>query len=245
MTEARGVNFKGLSKSFDGKAMILNRLDVNIPAGQFTALLGPSGCGKTTLLRLLAGFDQPTEGEIKIGDTVVAGPGQFIQPEKRNIGMVFQNYAVWPHMTVFENIAFPLKMRKLPRAEIKSVVEEQMARVKLDGLGHRKPSELSGGQQQRVALARALAQSPQILLLDEPLSNLDPHLREQMRHEIRRLQQLLGMTAIIVTHDWKDAGTMCDQIIVLNHGKVEQAGTPEDLRLNPKTDLVRNLISHS
>jgi len=234
-------------KSFAGGKRVLDDVSLDLPSGQFSGLLGPSGCGKTTLLRILAGLDKPDAGAVSLDEfpmldiNLESGKGLFVLPEKRNIGMVFQNYAVWPHMTVFDNVAFPLRMRKASNAEIAKEVPQALATVLLTGLEKRRPNELSGGQQQRVALARSLVQKPRLLLLDEPLSNLDAHLRDLMRKEIRQIQRALGITAVIVTHDWEDASKICDRVVVLNNGRIEQTGTPADLLANPSSEFVRQL----
>ena len=197
MSEIKLVNVK---KSF-GKVEVLKGFTETFADGEFITLLGPSGCGKTTMLRLIAGFDRPTSGEIWIGGTPVSTEEEFVPPEKRGLGMVFQSYAVWPHMNVFKNVAYPLKLRKVPKDEIREKVQQMLAVVNMEELEERMPDELSGGQQQRVALARALIAEPEVLLLDEPLSNLDAKLRESMRREIKELQKRLGISIIYVTHD--------------------------------------------
>lgn len=238
------IDFKNINKSFESGKMILNDLSFSLPSGKFSGLLGPSGCGKTTLLRIIAGLDAPNSGKIQIGSDVFVDSEKkfFLEPEKRNVGMVFQSYAVWPHMNVFENIAFPLRIRKLSKERIHDEVSKAIKTVRLDGLEKRAPSALSGGQQQRVALARALVQKPRLLLLDEPLSNLDASLRESMRSEIRQLQVDLGLTAIIVTHDWADARNLCDSIVVMSEGKIVQQSSPVDLAANPASPFVSRLI---
>ncbi len=242
-----------LEKSY-GKHKILHSISFEIKSGQFLSLLGPSGSGKTTILRCIAGLERPdytgaSDSHIKIGPREVSGQisnqttkkKEFIPPEKRNLGMVFQNYAVWPHLNVYENVAFPLKMKAKTTSsptsfgEVKEKTMKAIECVKLTGLEKRYAFELSGGQQQRVALARALAMSPEILLLDEPLSNLDALLREELGAEIRRLQQKLGLTTILVTHDQKEALTLSDQVIILNGGKIDALGTPEELYAKPPT----------
>ncbi len=228
---------RGLTKRF-GKLEVVSRASFEIEQGELFTLLGPSGCGKTTLLRLIAGFYAPDEGEIRFDDRVVnAGP-----PHDRGIGMVFQNYALWPHMTVFDNVAYGLKLQKLPSAEIRSRVEGVLDKVKLGGLGDRFPGQLSGGQQQRVALARALVLNPRILLLDEPLSNLDAKIRIQVRAEIRKLQKELGITTIYVTHDQEEALTLSDRILVFNKGEILQVGPPKALYERPANRFVADFI---
>jgi iron(III) transport system ATP-binding protein len=199
---------------------VLNQLDLHIDAGSVVALLGPSGCGKSTLLRLLAGLAQPAQGEIFFGDRRVAKAGWSLPPEARDIGMVFQDYALWPHMTVAQNVAFPLKMRQIPRRDIGTRVAQALSRVGLSDFADRKPAGLSGGQQQRVALARAIVAEPRVLLFDEPLSNLDSELRESLCHEMATLLRQLGTTAIYVTHDRREAELLADRIVHLSAGSV-------------------------
>ncbi len=240
MTSVRIVK---LVKKF-GNVIAVNNIDLEVRDGEFMTLLGPSGCGKTTTLRCVAGLEVPTSGEIYLGDRLVSAPakGIHIPPEKRNIGMVFQNYAVWPHMTVFDNVAYPLKIRKLPKEEIKSRVRRVLELVKLEGLENRYPFQLSGGQQQRVALARALVMEPEVLLLDEPLSNLDAKLREEMRFEIKEIQRRVGITVIYVTHDQAEAMAMSDRIAVMNAGKIQQVGTPYEIYRRPANSFVAGFI---
>ncbi|MBS1985495.1 MAG: ABC transporter ATP-binding protein [Bdellovibrionales bacterium] len=236
------IVIQNLTKTF-ASAPVLKNLNFELRSGEFSGLLGPSGCGKTTLLRILAGLESPTSGSIKVNGEVFVdtAAGIRMEPEARNVGMVFQSYAVWPHMNVFENVAFPLRIRKVPNTQLRAEVLAALAAVKLDGLDQRMPAQLSGGQQQRVALARALVQKPKLLLLDEPLSNLDANLRATMRTEIRRLQREFKMTAIIVTHDWKDASELCDQLAILNGGALEQTGSPAEILARPASDFVRSL----
>ncbi len=240
MTSVRIVK---LVKKF-GNVVAVDHIDLEIKDGEFMTLLGPSGCGKTTTLRCVAGLEVPTEGEIYLGDKLVSAPakGIHVPPEKRNIGMVFQNYAVWPHMTVFDNIAYPLKIRKLPKEEIRARVRRVLELVKLEGLENRYPHQLSGGQQQRVALARALVMEPEVLLLDEPLSNLDAKLREEMRFEIKEIQRRVGITVIYVTHDQAEAMAMSDRIAVMNAGKIQQVGTPYEIYRRPANSFVAGFI---
>lgn len=221
------VKLEHLYKRF-GNVTAVGDFNLDVKDGEFISFLGPSGCGKTTTLRMIAGFERPTEGSIILGDTVVssASEGLFMAPEKRDIGMVFQSYAVWPHMTVAENVAYPLKIQGVSKAERDRRVEEALKMVHLDQYGRRYPNQLSGGQQQRVALARALIAHPGLLLLDEPLSNLDAKLRESMRFEISTLQKELGITVIYVTHDQSEAMTMSDRIVVMNGGEIQQIGRP-------------------
>src|SRR6202022_3941793 len=201
-------------------------IDLEIKEGEVMALLGPSGCGKTTTLQLLAGFLKPDSGEIRVGDRLLSSPRSVVAPERRNMSLIFQSYAVWPHKTVAQNVAYGLEIRKTSKDEIAKRVQGVLDRVKLGHLAHRYPAELSGGQQQRVALARALVVEPQVLLLDEPLSNLDANLREEMRFEIRRLHDETGITMVYVTHDQTEAMVVADRIAVMNLGRVEQVGQP-------------------
>ncbi|NBX76757.1 MAG: ABC transporter ATP-binding protein, partial [Proteobacteria bacterium] len=233
------VTLDSISKTY-GSQTIIPPLSLNIKTGEFLSLLGPSGCGKTTLIRMIAGLETPTEGKVIIGEeTVFDSSSQlFVPPERRNLGMVFQSYALWPHLTVFENIAFPLRCRKVPTAEIELQVETALEQVQLAGMGKRKPNELSGGQQQRVALARALVARPKVLLLDEPLSNLDTNLREEMCEQIAKLKGQFPMTMIYVTHDQNEAVRLSDRIAILNKGKIEQLGTVQEMRTSPKTEFV-------
>ncbi|PEH83303.1 ABC transporter ATP-binding protein [Burkholderia gladioli] len=210
---------RGLRQRF-GAHTVLDGIDLDVPAGTTLALLGPSGCGKSTLLKLLAGLLQPDEGAVQFGDQIVAEPGHCLPPEARELGMVFQDYALWPHLTVAGNVAFPLEMRRVPRAERAAAVAQALERVGLGGLGARRPSALSGGQQQRVALARAIVARPRVLLFDEPLSNLDPPLRASLALEIRELLAQLGTTAVYVTHDRAEADTLAHRIVELAQGRV-------------------------
>ncbi len=215
---------------------VLKDLDLTIKKGECFTLLGPSGCGKTVLIRLIAGHEVPDSGKIVIDDTVVAdnATGEYIPPERRGLGIVFQDYAVWPHMTVYENIAYPLKMEKRPKDEIDKLVMDMIDVVGMHGLDKRLPSELSGGQQQRVALARALVADPSVMLLDEPLSNLDANLREEMRFEIKALQRKFGITVLYVTHDQEVALAISDRIAIMDsEGKIRQIGTPYEIFEEP------------
>jgi iron(III) transport system ATP-binding protein len=235
-----GVRIEGLAKAY-GSHRVHAGLDLEVTEGQCFTLLGPSGCGKTVLMRLLAGFEAVDAGRILIGDTVVADAarGIHVAPNERGIGMVFQDYAVWPHMTVFDNIAYPLKIGRVPDGELRSRTEEAIAQVGLTGLASRLPSQLSGGQQQRVALARALVSKPQLLLLDEPLNNLDANLREEMRFEIKELQQRLGITVLYVTHDQEIALAIADRMAVMDgNGRPRQSGTPDELFDHPGDSYV-------
>jgi putative spermidine/putrescine transport system ATP-binding protein len=216
-------------------------VSLSVADGEFLVLLGPSGCGKTTTLRMVAGFIEPTAGQVKLAGTDVT----LLPPWKRNTGMVFQSYALFPHLTVAQNVAFGLEMRKVAKAEMTKRVEEALALVRLAGLGARLPRQLSGGQQQRVALARALAIRPDVLLLDEPLSNLDAKLRQEVRVEIRELQRQLGLTTVMVTHDQEEALTMADRLVVMNEGSVQQVGTQRDLYERPATRFVAGFVGRT
>jgi iron(III) transport system ATP-binding protein len=238
------ITIRGLSKSYagaDGPAAV-GDLSLDIADGQFVTLLGPSGCGKTTTLRLIAGFIAPDAGTIHAGDRLVSSPGNVMPPEERGMGMVFQNYAVWPHKTVFENIVFGLKLRKVSAREARARVENVLALVNLTGLEGRLPSELSGGQQQRVALARSLVVEPGILLLDEPLSNLDAKLRERMRVELKELQRRTGITFVYVTHDQAEALALSDKIAVIHGGRLMQFGTPREVYGRPASRAVADFM---
>ena len=235
------VTLKHIVKSF-GDSVVVQDVNEVIRDGEFVTLLGPSGCGKTTILRMIAGFEKPTSGEIWFDDRLICGGKTFVPPEKRGIGMVFQSYAVWPHMTVFDNVAYPLAIQKTPKEEIRARVEKALGLMHLEKYAQRLPSQLSGGQQQRVALARALVAEPRLLLLDEPLSNLDAKLRESMRFEIKRLQKALGITVIYVTHDQTEAMAMSDRIFVLNRGGLQQAGSPEEIYNHPVNPFVADFL---
>jgi len=231
------IGVHNLTKRF-GPLAVVNGVDFSIEEGELFTLLGPSGCGKTTLLRLIAGFYAPDDGDVRFDDRVV----NDLPPHERGIGMVFQNYALWPHMTVFQNVAYGLKLRKVDHAQIEQRVHAVLEKVKLGGLDKRYPGQLSGGQQQRVALARALVLNPRILLLDEPLSNLDAKIRIQVRAEIRKLQKELGITTVYVTHDQEEALTLSDRIAVFNQGKVLQVGPPKALYERPANRFVADFI---
>jgi len=243
MQDIHGV---GLVKRF-GRVAAVDRLTFHAKAGEFLTLLGPSGCGKTTTLRLIAGLERPDAGAIHLGDRLLssAESGVFVPPERRGMGMVFQSYAVWPHMTVFENVAFPLQELRVPRREIRERVLTILDTVGLGGLAERHAPMLSGGQQQRVALARALVSNPEVLLLDEPLSNLDARLREDMRFELRDMQARLGITSIFVTHDQAEAMTLSDHIIVMNRGQLEQEGSPREVYERPRTQFVMDFLGRA
>lgn len=229
------IKVEGVAKGY-GKHQVLQNLDIAIKKGECFTLLGPSGCGKTVLIRLIAGHEVPDAGKIIIDETVVADSetGEYIPPERRGLGIVFQDYAVWPHMTVFENIAYPLKMEKRPKEEINELVMKMIEVVGMKGLDKRLPSELSGGQQQRVALARALVADPSVMLLDEPLSNLDANLREEMRFEIKALQRKFGITVLFVTHDQEVALAISDRLAIMDaKGKIRQIGNPYEIFEKP------------
>jgi iron(III) transport system ATP-binding protein len=239
------VTVSDLTKSFetlDGRADALQGLSFDVAPGEFYTLLGPSGCGKSTTLRCIAGLERPDSGEIIIGDKTVASSTVFIPPNERPIGMVFQSYAIWPHMTVFKNVAFPLKQQKVPKRERERQVMEALSMVHMENLAHRPAPYLSGGQQQRVALARALVSKPQVLLLDEPLSNLDAKLREELRLEIKDLLKRLGITALYVTHDQAEALAMSDRIAVMLSGRILQEAPPKELYLRPSAKFVAQFV---
>ena len=235
------VNIQNVTKAF-GDNVVLREFNATFRDGEFITLLGPSGCGKTTMLRIIAGFEKPTAGEVFIDGTLVSGGKTFVPPEKRGIGMVFQSYAVWPHMNVFDNVAYPLTIRHAPKAEVKASVERVLGIVHLSQYAERFPSQLSGGQQQRVALARALVAEPKLLLLDEPLSNLDAKLRESMRFEIKEIQRKLGITVVYVTHDQTEAMTMSDRIFLINRGEIQQCGTPQEIYNSPVNQFVADFL---
>ncbi len=237
------VNIDHVYKRF-GKVTAVGDFNLQVKDGEFVSLLGPSGCGKTTTLRMVAGFERATEGSISIGDSVVSDikKGIFMPPEKRDIGMVFQSYAVWPHMTVFQNVEYPLKIQKIDKETRIKRVREMLDLVHLGEYETRYPNQLSGGQQQRVSLARALVANPSLLLLDEPLSNLDAKLRESMRFEISALQKRLGITVIYVTHDQSEAMTMSDRIVVMSMGLVQQIGKPYDIYTHPSNKMVADFV---
>src|SRR3984893_15126521 len=238
------VELKGLTKRY-GNTAVVDHVSLHIEHGHLVCLLGPSGCGKTTTLRLIAGFIEPSGGEILVGDRLISSPALTLPPERRNMSMIFQSYALWPHMTVTENIVYGLKLRKMDRDAIGKKLDAILATTRLAPLAQRYPGELSGGQQQRVALARALIVEPETLLLDEPLSNLDANLREEMRFEVRRLHDAYRYTTIYVTHDQSEAMTTADVIAVMNAGKIEQAGSPEDIYERPRSEFVARFIGAS
>jgi len=234
------VELRGITKKYDDVTVVDN-ISLEVNEGEFLSFLGPSGCGKTTTLRMIAGFEEPTKGSVYIkGKLVNEEP-----PYMRNIGMVFQNYALFPHKTVYNNIAYGLKMRKVGKKEIKQRVEESLDVVRLSGFGDRRPDQLSGGQQQRVALARALVIRPDVLLLDEPLSNLDAKLRKEMRIETKRIQKAVGLTAIYVTHDQTEALAMSDRIAIIERGRIVQLGVPKDIYEHPQGSFVASFVGES
>ena len=237
---------EGLSKNFGGKG-IVSDVSLELRHGEIIALLGPSGCGKTTTLRMVAGLAQPDRGEIRHRDRVLVSTakGIHLPPEKRHVGMVFQSYALWPHMTVRENVSYPLRLRKRPRDEIKSRVDAVLGLIGLRDLGDRLVPQLSGGQQQRVALARALVYEPALMLFDEPFSNLDAQLRTQMRLELKTLRRSVAMTGFFVTHDQTEALSIADRIAIMNGGRIEQIGTPVEVYQKPATRFVRDFLGQA
>jgi iron(III) transport system ATP-binding protein len=239
-----GIAIRGLRKHY-GDTVAVNSIDLDVEPGEVMALLGPSGCGKTTTLQLLAGFLRPDAGEIVVAGQRLSSPAGVVPPERRNMSLIFQSYAVWPHKTVAENTAFGLRVRRVPRSEIGRRVDEVLRTVRLEHLADRYPGELSGGQQQRVALARALVVQPETLLLDEPLSNLDANLREEMRFEIRRLHDQTGITMVYVTHDQAEAMVTADRIAVMNGGRIEQVASPYDVYERPATEFVAAFIGRT
>nr|WP_255569534.1 ABC transporter ATP-binding protein [Neoroseomonas alba] len=238
------MTLSGLTKAY-GRLTVVDSVDLTLEEGEFVSLLGPSGCGKTTTLRMIAGFVDPTGGSIAVDGTVLSAPGAVVPPERRGMSMIFQSYAIWPNMTVEENVAFGLKLRKLTREETRRRVGEILEVVQLSHLAHRYPAELSGGQQQRVALARAIVVKPAVLLLDEPLSNLDANLREEMRFEIRRLHDEFRITTVYVTHDQAEAMATSDRIAVMNAGRIEQVDAPHLLYTRPRTRFVAGFVGRT
>ncbi len=234
------VQFKGILKKF-GKVLAVEKTDLDIEEGSLVTLLGPSGCGKTTLLRMVAGLETPTEGDIFIKGKRI----NDVPIHQRNLGMIFQNYALFPHKSIYDNVAFGLKYRKIPKEEIREKVLRALEMVRLPGVEKRMPGQLSGGQQQRIALARAIVIEPDVLLMDEPLSALDENLREDMRREIDNLQQMLGVTTIFVTHDQREALSMSDKIVVMKNGKKQQEGVPEEVYNRPANHFVADFLGHS
>ena len=235
------VRFSGIQKTYDGEHLVVKNLDLDIKKGEFITLLGPSGSGKTTTLMMLAGFEVPTQGEIYLADR----PIKNMPPHKRDIGMVFQNYALFPHLTIEENVAFPLSVRKTSKAETQERVKAALRMIKMETLAQRRPGQLSGGQQQRVALARALVFNPQLVLMDEPLGALDKRLREQMQLEIKQLHETMGITVVYVTHDQSEALTMSDRIAVFNDGIVQQIDRPDALYERPVNSFVANFVGEN
>jgi iron(III) transport system ATP-binding protein len=234
---------RGIRKQFS-EVVALDGVDLLPEDGEFITILGPSGCGKTTLLRIIAGFEVPDDGEVRMNGHVVSNGarGIIVPPERRELGMVFQTYAIWPHMTVEQNVGYPLRLRGRSRATLRQRTAEVIELVGLGGMERRLPSQLSGGQQQRVALARALAPQPALLLLDEPLSNLDAKLRERMRRELRLIQQKVGITTVLVTHDQAEAIELSDRIFVMSNGRVQQNGPPETIYRRPSNEFVANFV---
>lgn len=235
------VSFRGVQKSYDGESLIVKDLNLDIRKGEFLTLLGPSGSGKTTSLMMLAGFETPTAGEIQLAGRAINN----VPPHKRDIGMVFQNYALFPHMTVAENLAFPLSVRGMSKTDVSERVKRALSMVQLDAFGGRYPAQLSGGQQQRVALARALVFEPQLVLMDEPLGALDKQLREHMQMEIKHIHQRLGVTVVYVTHDQGEALTMSDRVAVFHQGEIQQIAPPAELYEHPRNSFVANFIGEN
>jgi len=235
------VKFDKVDKSYDGKVLVVKGLNLDIAEGEFITMLGPSGSGKTTCLMMLAGFETPTNGEIYLEGNPISN----IPPHKRGIGMVFQNYALFPHMTVYENLAFPLRVRKFSKDETDKKVEKALSMVSLSGFGNRMPGQLSGGQQQRVAVARALVFDPAVVLMDEPLGALDKNLRESMQYEIKHIHESIGVTVVYVTHDQSEALTMSNRIAVFNDGKVQQLSSPDKLYEEPVNSFVAEFIGEN
>ena len=238
MQSAPHVEFRGVSKTYDGRTMVVQDLDLRVQEGEFFTLLGPSGSGKTTCLMMLAGFEAPSSGEIRLSGRSV----QHLPPRKRGIGVVFQNYALFPHMTVRRNLAFPLEVRGISAASRRQRIRQALEVVRLDGFEDRRPAELSGGQQQRVAIARALVFNPSLVLMDEPLGALDRRLREEMQFEIRRMQQDLGVTVVYVTHDQQEAMAMSSRVAVFHRGQIQQVAAPETLYEEPEREFVASFI---
>jgi len=236
-----GVTVSGLTKRY-GEIVAVDDLSMDFEKGTLTTLLGPSGCGKTTTLRCIAGLEKPDKGEVAIGDATVFSQEANVPPEKRKVGIVFQSYAIWPHMTVFDNIAFPLKIRHASRQDTDQKVKKVMDLVRLTGLSDRPATQVSGGQQQRIALARALVFDPEVLLLDEPLSNLDASLRDVVRVEVREIQRSLGITTIYVTHDQVEALSISDKVVVMRAGRVMAVGTPKEVYTRPPNEFVASFV---
>ncbi len=236
-----GLEFTGVTRRF-GALTAVDGVSLTVAEGEFLALLGPSGCGKTTLLRLVAGFERPDAGEVRIGDAVMAGPGIMVPPERRHIGMVFQSYALWPHMTVWRNVAYPLEVQGVRRAEAAERVARALLAVGMQDLGDRRPAALSGGQRQRVALARCLVMAPRIVLLDEPLANLDVHLRASLQAELGAFHRAAGATTLFVTHDQAEALALADRVAVMDRGRLVQVSRPETLYREPATAMVAGFV---
>ena len=235
------VRFEKIDKSYDGKELVVKNLNLNISEGEFLTLLGPSGSGKTTTLMMLAGFENPTSGEIYLDSKPISS----ITPHKRGIGMVFQNYALFPHMTVYENLAFPLRVRKISNEEIEKKINKALSMVSLNTFENRMPNQLSGGQQQRVAVARALVFEPKLVLMDEPLGALDKNLRESMQYELKHIHESLGVTVVYVTHDQGEALTMSNRIAVFNEGYIQQLSSPDELYERPNNSFVAKFIGEN
>jgi len=235
------VRFIEVQKSYDGETLVVKNLNLDVARGEFLTLLGPSGSGKTTCLLMLAGFEPATHGEITLDGRAINN----MPPHKREIGMVFQNYALFPHMTVEENLAFPLQVRRIPKPQIRDKIRSALGMVRLEGFEHRRPGQLSGGQQQRVAVARALVFDPKLVLMDEPLGALDKQLREQMQYEIKHIHEDLGVTVVYVTHDQAEALTMSNRIAVLNDGLIQQLDTPDNLYENPENTFVAQFVGEN
>jgi putative spermidine/putrescine transport system ATP-binding protein len=243
MTETRGasVRYENVQKSYDGETLVVKNLNLDIPPGEFLTMLGPSGSGKTTCLMMLAGFEPATHGEIFLNDR----PINNVPPHKRGIGMVFQNYALFPHMSVAENLAFPLQVRGMNKADQEKKVQRALEMVELGSFGSRRPAQLSGGQQQRVAVARALVFEPELVLMDEPLGALDKQLREQMQYEIKHIHENIGVSIVYVTHDQTEALTMSDRVAVFNDGIIQQLSSPDELYENPQNSFVAQFIGEN
>ena len=237
-----GLILSQVTKRFGDAAPVVDGVSLEVADGEFLAILGPSGCGKTTLLRLIAGFERPTDGAIRLGDRLVADAGTHVQPEDRHVGIVFQSYALWPHMSVGENVGYPLRTRGIKGAEYRRQVSAALDAVGLAGVGDRRPASLSGGQRQRVALARCLAMSPGLVLLDEPLANLDVHLKASLLDEFQHFRARTGATMLYITHDQSEAMALADRIAVMAHGRVEQLAAPETLYRSPATEFVADFI---
>ena len=238
------ITIRGLGKSYSRGAPVIRGLDLHVAQGEFVSLLGPSGCGKTTTLRCVAGLEQPDAGEVLIDDRVVATARESLAPAKRHVGMVFQSYALWPHLSVAQNVEYPLRTRKVPRSDRRRQVDDALASVGLTALRERPATLLSGGQQQRVALARAIVGSPSVLLFDEPLSNLDAQLRANLRQEVRRVHDRAGLASLFVTHDQVEATELSDRVLVMRAGRVEQVGTPRELYRDPQTRFVAEFLGY-